>query len=118
MSEISLGTLYEFNKQAMANEKILTEYELDNKLREASKTIAEKEYWMLLNNERKDYSVFKIKNPNNIVSELYETLTNRGNVISVDKLEDGNFEIWIRDFNTSECFVYYLFDYTFGIIVC
>lgn len=118
MAELSLGTLYDFNKQAMSQIEILTEYELDSKLREISKKICQKEYWMLLNNERKDYSVFKIEEPNNIVKELYETLTNRGDVVSIDELEDGNFEIWIRDIEKEENFVYYLFDYTFGIIVC
>lgn len=116
MAELTLGTLYDFNKQAMAQEKVLTEYELDSQLRNISETISQKKYWMLLNNERKDYSVFKIKEPNNIVKEFYETLTNRGDVVSIDRLEDGNFEIWIRDSETQENFVYYLFDYEFGII--
>ena len=116
MAEITLGTLYDFNKQAMKNEKFLDQYALERKIKDAIDTIATKEYWMLLNNERKDYSVFKIENPENILDEFYETLTNRGNVVSFDKLKDGNFEIWIRDFDTEENFVYYLFDYTFGII--
>ena len=50
------------------------------------------------------------------IKELIPTLTNRGQVLSIDKQNDGNYEIWIKDFNTKENFVYYLFDYTFGII--
>ena len=118
MKEITLGNLYDFNKQAMSKVDILNEYTLEEYVKLAANVLKNKEYWMLLNNERKDYSVFKIENPDNISGELYETLTNRGNVLSIDQLEDGNFEIWIRDFNTDENFVYYLFDYTFGIIVC
>ena len=47
---------------------------------------------------------------------MVPTLVNRGQVLSIDKQEDGNYEIWIRDPKTKENFVYYLFDYSYGII--
>ena len=116
--EIDLGiTLYDVNKDLMAKENPLDPIDFNKKIKEVSETIAKKEYWMLLCNERKDYSVFKIENINNITKELTETITNRGQVISIDKQEDGNYEIWIRDNITKENFAYYLFDYSFGIII-
>ena len=73
---------------------------------------------MLLSNERKDYTVFRIKRsiPRNIIEEISIALNNRGQILSIDKQKDGNFEIWVKDFSTKEAFVYYLFDYTFGVV--
>jgi len=113
---INLGDLYHFNKQAMAQLDPLDSALLNVKIKEVSDRMATKEYWMLLCNERKDYSVFKINNKDNIQKELKETLYNRGLILAIDKQKDENYEIWIRDSKTKENFVYYLFDYTFGII--
>lgn len=114
---LDLGlTLYDMNKQAMAQEPPLDQILFNIKMKEIADVMAKKEYWMLLNNERKDYTVFKVNNPANIIDEVSITLTNRGQIISIDKQEDGNYEIWVRDYDTKENFVYYLFDYTFGIV--
>lgn len=115
--EINLGVnLYDLNKNLMAKETPLELDILNEKIKEVANYMITKEYWMLLCNERKDYSIFKIECPNNLIEELTITLTNRGQILSIEKQEDGNFEIWIRDFLTQENFVYYLFDYTTGII--
>ena len=115
---LDLGlTLYDMNKQAMAQEPPLDQILFNIKMKEIADVMAKKEYWMLLNNERKDYTVFKVNNSANIIDEVSITLTNRGQIISIDKQEDGNYEIWIRDYDTKENFVYYLFDYTFGIVM-
>ena len=114
---LDLGlTLYDMNKQAMAQEPPLDQILFNIKMKEIADVMAKKEYWMLLNNERKDYTVFKVNNPANIIDEVSITLTNRGQIISIDKQEDGNYEIWVRDYDTKENFVYYLFDYTFGVV--
>ena len=114
---LDLGlTLYDMNKQAMAQEPPLDQILFNIKMKEIADVMAKKDYWMLLNNERKDYTVFKVNNPANIIDEVSITLTNRGQIISIDKQEDGNYEIWVRDYNTKENFVYYLFDYTFGVV--
>lgn len=127
MAELDLGiNLYEFNKQAMKNENPMDPILLNNRLKEIAKELRcnPDSYWMLLNNERKDYTVFHIKKENLILkwmtdalkSDLKETLQNRGQVLSVDKLEDDNYEIWIRDQITNENFVYYLFNYTNAVL--
>lgn len=121
MSEITLGNLYDFNKQAIANEPPLDMIEFnidtDNLISDImAQAVKGHKYWMLLNNERKDYTVFILLTKEGTLKEFRETLQNRGQVISIDKQEDNNYEIWIREPETQENFVYYLFDYTFGII--
>jgi hypothetical protein len=117
---IDLGvTLYDLNKQAMAKEPPLDVIAFNIKMVEVVKKLATKKYWMLLNNETRSYTVFIIDHPENtrkITDEVSITLHNRGEILSIEEQEDGNFEIWVRDFNTREVFAYYLFDYKFGII--
>lgn len=118
MAEIDLGmTLYDFNKEGMKQEEILDAISLNRKVTDMVKDIAARStYWMLLSNERQDYTVFIILTVEGTYNEIIPTLRNRGEVLSIDKQEDGNYEIWIRDPDTKENFVYYLFDYTYGII--
>ena len=76
-------------------------------------------YWMLLSNENRDYTVFSFKDRDNInkfKKEFFETLTNRGDVLEIEKQENNSYEIWIREKYTKENKVYYFFDYSFGVI--
>lgn len=118
MSEISLGNLYEFNQNAYSNEKPYDMVALGIKLKEIEEDLIKNEYWMLLCHERRDYTMFvnHSKEKGNFAKELKETLMNRGYILDIQKQEDGNFEIWIRDFNTEENFAYYLFEYGSGVI--
>jgi hypothetical protein len=118
MPDIDLGlNLYEFNKNAMSQLSPMDAIVLNKTVHEiTSEMITTSRYWMLLSNERKDYTVFIMLTDDGTAKELIPTLTNRGQVISIDKQEDGNYEIWIRDPETKENFVYYLFNYSFGII--
>ena len=116
--EIDTGvSMYEINKNLMAEDKPLDPIMINKVVKSTAKEILSsfKKYWMLLCRERNDYTVFII-NGYNLEKELKETLLNRGYLLSIDKQDDGNFEIWIRDSITKENFVYYLFDYTFGVI--
>lgn len=117
--EIDTGlTMYEINKNLMKEDKPLDPIAINIAVKKAADGVLAsfKKYWMLLCRERNDYTVFIVNGSNNLEKELKETLLNRGYLLSIDKQEDGNFEIWIRDSITEENFVYYLFDYTFGII--
>jgi len=118
MPDIDLGlNLYDFNKQAMNQLEPMDPIEFNKRVKEiVSEMDAKSKFWMLLNNERKDYTVFIILTKEGIENEIKPTLTNRGQILSIDKQEDDNYEIWIRDFDTKENFVYYLFDYSFGIV--
>ena len=126
MAELTLGNLYEFNKQAMKNEPPMDPIIFNTKIHDIAEEIrtAKDSYWMLLNHERKDFTIFHLKKENSVLkwmtdslaNDLKETLQNRGQILSIDKQEDGNYEIWIRDFDTEENFVYYFFDYTNAVI--
>ena len=117
--EIDSGlTLYDMNKQAMQQEKPLDAIAFHIKVDDMITDLFDihKPYWMLLCRERNDYTLFIMLTIDGTKSEMIETLHNRGEILSIDKQKDGNYEIWIRDPNTKENFVYYFFDYSFGII--
>lgn len=116
--EIDSGlTLYDLNKQIYAKEKPLDPIAFNVKISDMVNDLFKKQpYWMLLCRERNDYTVFIMLTDKGTIKELTETLNNRGQVMDIDKLEDGNYEIWIRDIDTQEVFVYYFFDYKYGII--
>lgn len=121
MANLTLGSLYDFNKQAMKKINPLTAEEFSENTNLVisdiyRQAIRGKPYWMLLCNERKDYTVFNIKTKEGTLSNFKEALLNRGQILSLDKQKDGNYEIWIRDPETKENFAYYMFDYSFGII--
>jgi len=121
MAEVTLGTLYDFNKQAMLQEPILTVAEksiaIDQLVEELLNNISAKAY-MCLNNERRDFTIFlntKIpKMKGHVKNDIREFIDNRGDLISIEKQENGAYEIWIRD--NDECFCYMFFDYTNAII--
>jgi hypothetical protein len=121
MGEFGLGTLYDMNKNAMNAEKPMSAYALRNRLDLAKKYFQDnKEYFMLLCREQNDYTIFKISEKtvekiNEAASILGECLTNRGEVLSIDKHDLGPaLEIWLRI--NGENFVYYLFPYDEAII--
>ena len=121
MGEFGLGTLYDMNKNAMSSQKPLSNYALRNELDKAKRYFQDnKEYFMLLCREQNDYTIFKISEKtvekiNEAASILGECLTNRGEVLSIDKHDLGPaLEIWLRI--DGENFVYYLFPYDEAII--
>lgn len=119
MAEIDLGMdLYDFNKMGMNNEKPLDIIATQVKTRAMIEDLysTKNPYWMLLCRERNDYTVFIIITIEGTANEMLECLQNRGQLLSIDKQEDGNYEIWIRDPETKENFAYYFFDYKEGII--
>ena len=125
MSDISLGTLYDVNKNlVLKNEIELTDGVLNSKkeiitnfMRQINNT-----YYMLLCNERKDYTVFKMNDKDNddsireIVSILVdECLRNRGEIRGIDLTKDKDaIEIWL--IIEDEAYCYYFFPYDAAII--
>ena len=108
---------YELNKMLMAKEPPMKD---DEEVRNLCKNyfiekyLSNTRYFMLLNNELKDYTVFVIKKdfyPELMVKDLFEVCKSRGTLKSIEKTEsDMALEIWI---NNS---VYYLFPYDEGVI--
>ena len=121
-SKMTLGTLYDFNKQLMSQAKGLRRIDFKDSLNQIKDFIKEKDnkYFMLLCKERSDYTVFVLfKNEDFdrqiFKKELSECLTNRGQILSIEKTKDKQaYEIWIKI--DEEAFVYYLFPYDLGVI--
>ncbi len=125
MSEVAMGTLYELNKSAMRASKTLDIREtIKEKDKELFNFFATNKFAMLLCNEQKDYTVFAMisnqSRENQVATakeELYTCLSNRGELLSFEKTEDGiAFEIWLRI--NEEIFVYYLFPYNEAVLIC
>ena len=121
-SNITLGTAYEINKNLVEKyEKELTLKELQNKKTEIINFIQETkgQYYMLLCNDKKDYTIFNILNKNNIEKMtnilVDECLINRGIIKGIDLTKDKcAIEIWLSIEN--EAFCYYFFKYDDAVI--
>jgi hypothetical protein len=125
-TEFAMGTLYDLNKGLVQqNEPKLSEGVLNSK-REIIKNFVintDNNYYMLLSNERKDYTIFTIgtreqyeNKCKKLVSILVdECLINRGEIRGIDVTTDkGAIEIWMSI--EEESYVYYFFPYDTAII--
>ena len=122
---LNLGTQYEFSKSLVAQLKDLEQGVINSKkevlvnyLRKIKAT-----YYMLLCNERKDYTIFRVTENKDlevqykeIVSILVdECLVNRGGIRGIDLTENKDaVEIWL--YIDEEAFVYYFFPYDEAVI--
>ena len=125
MAELSMGTLYDANKQLMRDEK---QFKPLNHLEIASaqKKIEDFFNWqcdtygMLYCKDRSDFTIFHMyenQNPNPPALAARECIgccTDRGEIISIEEQPDKNWEIWIRI--DGEPFAYYLFPYDNAVI--
>ena len=123
VSNVELGTAYDINKNLIKKyEHHLTEKELKEKFTLLEEYTLEKfnHYYMLLCNDRKDYTVFHttvLEDKHSVPNELMECLTNRGLIYGIDRTEDGvAIEIWLMIDNEPYC--YYFFPYDEAIVEC
>ena len=114
--DIEMGTVYELNQQLMLQEPPLDSIALNIKVKEVADFMMKYRYIMLLNHDRRDYTLFNIETGSTLEADFKETITNRGTIISIDKQENNSYEIWIKD--EDKAFCYLLFDYTQGVINC
>ena len=127
-TEFALGTLYDLNKGLVQqNEVKLSEGVLNSK-KEVIKNFLIKtnnNYYMLLSNERKDYTIFTMGSNDGYTYEdkskrlvsilVDECLVNRGEIRGIDITKDkGAIEIWMSI--EEESYVYYFFPYDTAII--
>ena len=128
-NKISMGSLYELNKQLMKNKKQfkkLTHMELAAIQKELEKWFQNIEYAMLLCNDIHYYTIFNLCHHNKIngiesniyaASECIGCLTDQeADILSIELQTDNTWEIWLR--KNEEPIVFYLFDYKQGIIEC
>lgn len=120
MAEVSMGTVYDINKTASEKEELLNRPSLGTRLKRIEKFIKEQKdtYFMLLNKETSNYTLFNIQNKDKIefaVSELKECLVNRGDIVSIDLTENKDaYEIWLRTKDGD--IAYFFFPYDLGVI--
>ena len=125
--DVSLGTLYDFNKQLILKQGEISK----TKLKIIKPKLEEWFNWqidgyaMLLCRERYDFTVFHLyekQNPNPpeiAVSELIDLLKNRGKILSIEKdsnVMNNAWEIWLEI--DGEAFAYYLFNCDDWVIQC
>jgi len=124
---VSLGTLYDFNKQMMLKQGKLSKSKLkaiEPKLEDWFNWQID-EYAMLLCRERYDFTVFHLYEKQNLnppevaVTELIDLLKNRGKILSIEKdsnVMNNAWEIWLEI--DGEAFAYYLFNCDDWVIQC
>lgn len=115
-------TLYELNQAGYNSLPSFTEEDFNNSINLIEKFIAKKDafghnYWMLLNNESRYYTLFNEKENFSahyyFVNTLLEVIKELGEVKSIEIKEDA-IEFWIV--YQGECKVFYFFNYTQGVI--
>ena len=122
-SKVSLGTLYDINKNAMKSIKELSYEErvAKRKLVEAFITDTHNHYYMLLCNDRRDFTIvtLDVTNEEKIAAAAFtvvdECLVNRGKIKAIDLTEHKDaIEMWLNI--DDEEFCYYFFPYDDAIV--
>ena len=117
---VSIGSLYDINKEAMAALPKLSRTEIKKGIKQITDYVKSHShtYYMLLNKETSNYTLFNIKDHtklDKLASELKVCLRNRGVITSIEPTKDGiAFEIWLRV--DGEEILYYFFPYDLGVI--
>lgn len=127
MAKVGMGTLYDANKSIMSKQTPISEKEWSDKSKALVKFCkkTQNQYYMLLNRETYNFTLFNFHSSNNhaslntrklIYDELKICLQNRGEVLSIELTEQKDaYEIWIRD-DEQNILVYYFFPYDIGVI--
>lgn len=102
MADFEVGSLLELNRQAMSGLPVLNKENVSLKMFELKMwAMAHKntKHFMLLSNEKRDYTFFRLEtnNYNNFEKELQEVIESRGKIVSIDKNEEfDTYDVWIR----------------------
>ena len=121
-TEVSLGSLYDINKQLMAQTPKIDPEILEKQKETLQHWIsdrADQHYFMLLCHDLRDYTLFNVQTlPCGYISvqqvlemanDVIECMTNRGTLQALELQEDGVWELWLN--NGEGSFAYYLFPY-------
>lgn len=125
MSDVTLGTLYDVNKNLVAKNEIqLTEGVINSKKEIVKNFIMKTEnaHYMLLCKEQSDYTIFRRYNMEDTekameISNILidECLKNRGEIRGIDLTKDKDaIEIWLLI--EEEAYCYYFFPYDAAVI--
>ena len=129
-TEVSLGTLYDMNKQIMESAPVLTDNQIGDLVENICSWLADEtnqdKYYMMLCHERRDYTLFNLDKTNQwrkapfyncaqAANDVIECLQNRGDILSIEYIDATHaWELWIR--NEEGCFAYYLFNYDQAVL--
>lgn len=127
-SNVTLGNLYDMNKQIMDKEPPMeseTIYEKGIQIETWLEKYGTNKYFMLLCHEQRDYTVFNLDKTSTWAQipalnirlareDVLECLTNRGTLLAADLQPDDVWEFWIR--NDEGSFAYYFFPYGAAVL--
>lgn len=116
--DVSMGTLYELNQQILKNAPAASVAEIYNYMAELTNYIKSSgtKYFMLLNKERSDYTIFIYEEKaNELAEEVVGCLTDRGALLAIEQQDNGAFECWIR--RSGLVYMYCFFPYDGAVII-
>ena len=121
-SEVTLGSLYDINKQLMQDTPSIDATILEQRKEALCTWInkhADQHYFMLLCNDLKDYTIFNIQPTcmgvicinqlQTMTNDVIECMTNRGKLQAIELQDTDAWELWLGTDEGS--FAYYLFPY-------
>ena len=123
-TEMNMGNLYDFNKNAMKQEKPIDAILANKRLSKISKEMKENgNYYFMICPDNRQYIMFHVDEKStcyNVQDELTEVLNNRGKLIDIDMTNSDKqiWEFWIEDKFTNELYMYQLINYSKDIIEC
>jgi hypothetical protein len=124
MAEMNMGNLYDFNKNAMKQEKPIDVILANKRLSEISRAMKENgNYYFMICPDNRQYIMFHVDEKStcyNVQDELTEVLNNRGKLIDIDMTNSDKqiWEFWIEDKFTNELYMYQLINYSKDIVEC
>jgi len=116
-NKITIGSLYEMNKQLFKQIKPPSEQIINLELANIGAWFSANintKYYMLLCKERSDYTLFHLDNfnYNKIIQELKEVLEERGDIMGFDFVHGENaYQCWVRERDDEhQVYMFMLFD--------
>ncbi|MEG0153061.1 hypothetical protein [Clostridium sp.] len=106
-------SLHDLNQTIVAQLKEIPQEEKDLLIQTIEDVIKKgKKYFMLLSNEKRDYTIFNMVSTNHrkVVEEIMEILENRGKIKDFELTASGALEVWVGST------FYALFPYDLGVI--
>lgn len=116
-NKITIGSLYEMNKQLFKQIKPPSEQIINLELANIGAWFSANintKYYMLLCKERSDYTLFHLDefNYNKLIQELKEVLEERGDIMGFDFVHGENaYQCWVRERDDEhQVYMFMLFD--------
>lgn len=114
MAEVEMGTLYDLNKQVMAQLPPQEEHLLKHNWNVIGDWFGKNQnrWFMLMCKERSDFTLLHIVDNNfsAAVQEVQEILLERGQILAIQYVHgEDSFELWIKD-NNGEVFLFMMFE--------